>query len=354
MVSAFRSVSFMAIPWIIVCLGACSKDDEPPKSTIEFDYQQHDGLGKLYANESNGGLSSFHPALQNGSVGVTYEIKILLDKPAAESTVVRFSTAGQATRGNLSAVCDFTLEPLDNLLTINKGEPSASLWLTVFEDYELEYFELNNIAYLVEGITITLDEVVSGTGILGKNKTFTVFILEDDPVVFLSWDPQDEPGADPGDVDMDLFLWFEDEVIASSTRTGIAFEGLSFSAGLANGQYGLSYTYYSGTSNDLEFYVRIVNANFDGFPGEKFFTATYTADNKNNYDESGISPFIAQTMNKSGLIFTQLTGITVNASGSRVREHERILAKETASQYPIQRLDVTKLMKCRTITRNLD
>jgi hypothetical protein len=337
-----------------VFLFGC-KEDEIPKSTITFDQQQHDRSGQLFITESNGAPSSFHPTLIEGGTGIRYEIKLLLDRPIAETTVIRFSTAGTATRSEAFELADFEIEPSGNLLTINKGEQSASLWITVFEDYELEYFELNNIAYLVEGITITLEEVVSGTGILGVDKTFTVFITEDDLLVFLRWDPLDEPGEDPGDVDMDLFLWFDGELLTSSTQDGIAYEVATFPAGLSDGQIGLSYTYYSGSSDDLEFYVEILNpgGNFEGFfPNRRFYEGKYKASNKNKYDESGIAPFIAQTMSKIGLDYYNVTGITVNESGSRIMKQNRFLTKESYSKFPAAPIDKIAVSKLRSNTIN--
>lgn len=356
MVPLFRSVSFLTIiGCITVWLLAC-KEDELPKSSIEFDYQQHDTGGQLSVMESNGTLSSFHPTLQNGSTGVQYEIKILLDNPVAETTVIRFSANGPATRDEISALGDFDIEPKGNLLTINKGDQSASLKLTVFEDYEFEYFELDNIAYLVEGVTITLEEVTSGTGVLGKNKTFSVFILEDDPAVFLSWDPQDEPGNDPGDVNMDLIFWLNGVQIGSSAEPGISYEALSFPAGFPDGQYGFSYNYYSGSSSNLKFYVRIINpgGNIDGFENDLSFSATYTSGNKNKYDESGVPPSIAQTMNKTGLNYSNLTAITVNTTGSRVMQEQRGKTNTKTmigNKLPISLLDPRILKNLKSLTR---
>jgi hypothetical protein len=209
----------------------------------------------------------------------------------------------------------------------------------------------------VEGVTITLEEVISGTGVLGKNKTFSVFILEDDPAIFLSWDPQDEPGEDPGDVNMDLFLWLDGVQIGSSVTPGISYEALSFPAGFPDGQYGFSYNYYSGSSNDLEFYVRIINpgGNIDASQNDQSFSATYTSGNKNKYDESGVPPSIAQTMNKTGLNYSSLTAITVNATGSRVRQeqHEKMNTKALdGHKFPISLLEANMLKNLKPLTIN--
>lgn len=330
-----RRIIFTAIIFGLLIFSSGCKDEEVPKSTIGFELINN--LGQLEVKESNGQASSLHPTLQTGATGLTYEVKLLLDRPVVGTTVVRFSTAGKATRGDGSALSDYSIDLHDNLLTINKGEQTASIWVTVYEDFELEYFELNNIAYLVEAFTITLNEVVSGPGIIGDDKTFSVFILEDDPLVFLSWDPQDEPGDDPGDVDMDLFAWFNGEIIGASTSNGISSEAVSFPAGLSDGQYGFSYTYYSGSSDDLEFYVDILNPGgiINGLENTMSFTATYTAANMNKYDDGGTSPFIAQTMDKVGLNYINLTEITINANGSRLIQNGSI-TKGMGAKLPIK------------------
>lgn len=296
------------------CFISCSDNVEPLKSVMQF------STGEGYIKESNGNLTSFHPMLRNEGVGVEYNVKILLDRPVSETTVVRFSTIGPAVRGSENGeVSDFEIEPYDNLLTLNKGDSSGSLLLRVFEDYELEYTEINNIAYLVEGFTIVLEEVVSGSATLGKKSAFSIFILEDDPIISLSWDPLDYPGVAPGDTDMDLFLWRDGELIASSARTGGSFEIITFPAGFPDGQYGFSYTYYDGSSDDLEFYVDIFNpgGRIDKFQNRKLFTERYTSENKNKYDVTGVAPYISQTMDKIGLDYFNLSGIAIPASGSR-------------------------------------
>ncbi len=341
------SYKFVAFPVLITCfllmLSAC-KDEELPKSQIDFDHVPYNG-GQHVVTESSGEMSSFHPSLYPDGVGVQYEVKLILDRPVAETTVLRFSAIGTATRGTLTEFGDYALEPEGNMLTINKGEQSASFMFTVFEDYELDYSEYVNQLYLVEGVTITLEEVVSGTGVIGKNKTFTLLILEDDPIIYLSWDPLDDLGFDPGDVDMDLILWYNGEQVASSASTGIEFEGLYFPAGLEDGQIGMSYTYYSGTSNNLEFYVDVLNpgGKLNGTDNIKSFVGIYTTSNINKYDESGMTPHITQTMDKKGLNYLNLTELMINTQGSRVAQGDPLAKGQ--DQLLIKKIDARMLNK---------
>lgn len=314
-----------------------------PNSTLEFDQDQHDG-GELSVFESNGGVTSFHPLLYDGASGVQYEIEVNLNRPVAETTVIRFSTNGTATRSTATELGDYDILSDGELLVIAKGENSASIIVEVYEDYS---FEIDSETALYEMFTIELEEVISGTGKLGEFTTFDIYIYEDDPVIFLSWDPQDDPGEDAGDVDMDLIVWMDGKQLTSSDAAGISFEAISLPAGFPNAEYGFSYTYYGGSSNDLDFFVDIINlgGNLNGSPDQKSYTKTYTSVNINEYTTSGIDPLIAQTMNKSGFNYVSLTDITVNASGSRVATGTVSLPKGTVGKFPIKALDRQTLNK---------
>jgi hypothetical protein len=339
MMTRLRSIAFGT--FLSLVIFSCG-EDELPKSTIEFDQDQHDG-GELSILESNGTVTSFHPLLYqddsgNTGTGVEYQIEINLNRSAAETTVIRFSTSGSATRSTATELGDFDILTDGDLVVIEKGEQSATLDLVIYEDYD---FEIESGTDLFEMFTIELEEVVAGTGKLGEFTTFDVYIYEDDPIVFLSWDPLDITGTDGGGVDMDLLVWLNEEQLTASASPGDTYEGISLPAGFPNAQYGFSYTYYSGSSNNLEFYVDIINlgGNLNGSPDSKAYTKVYTQANINEYDVSGMSPIIVQTMNKSGLNYTNLTDIAVPSSGSRVATGNMTIEKGKTGRYPINVLD---------------
>lgn len=341
-------INYSAIAFCLLFLNGCG-EDELPKSTIEFDQEQHDG-GELSVYESNGGVTSFHPLLYEGASGVQYEVEVNLNRAVAETTVIRFSTSGTATRSTATEVGDFDIISDGELLVIEKGENSATIVVEVYEDYG---FEIDSETELYEKFTIELEEVISGTGKLGEFTTFDIFIYEDDPVIFLSWDPQDDPGEDAGDVDMDLIVWLDGDQLTASDASGTDFEAISLPAGFPNAEYGFSYTYFAGSSDNLEFYVDIINlgGNLNGSPEPKTYTATYTSDNINDYTTSGIDPFIAQSMDKSGFNYVNLTNIAVNASGSRIAPGTMTIPKGTLGKFPIRALDRQSITKLRLARR---
>ena len=337
------------ICFFAVFLTNCG-EDELPKSTIEFDQDQHDG-GELSVLESNGTINSFHPLLyvdENGNrgEGIEYGIEVSLNRPVAETTVIRFSLSGTATRSATTEVGDYDILTDGELLVIEKGESSATIPLVIYEDGS---FEIESGSALYEMFTIELEEVVAGTGKLGEFTTFDVYIFEDDPIILLSWDPLDVAGTDGGGVDMDLLVWMDGEQFRASAQSGDEYEGLSIPAGLPNSEFGFSYTYYSGTSDNLEFTVDIINlgGNINGSPNDRTFTKVYTQANVNTYDESGNDQLIVQSMDKSGLNYLNLTDITVPTTSSRMKTGSITIPKGNHGIYPIQldRKTLNKLAK---------
>jgi hypothetical protein len=131
---------------------------------------------------------------------------------------------------------------------------------------------------------------------------------------------------------MDLFVWLEGEVVNFSASDNAnpetpdpPYEGLFIPAGFPNGTYGVSYNYYRGTSDDVDFigimygrlngnkypYFSIVNSEFLAFEGN------YGLVNINNYVETEIDPAVVQEMVKNGINYTSISQITVPVSGSR-------------------------------------
>jgi hypothetical protein len=337
-----------------VIMTACKKDEETPKSTISFDSETQNVL------ESDGTSKSFHPQLwQNfsGSTGATgrdIQIKIALDRPLAETAVLGFTLGGTATKNSASATGDYEID--GSTVTIEKGATEANITITLFEDFsfEADKNQLDADGKPFESLTITLSSVVSGPLILGKEKlTYTLNIYEDDTVVYLSWDNGTGSSANPvpGDVDMDLFGWFNDPtdgqlLLTKSQSPGQDYEGVFIPAGLPNGEYSMSYTYYSGSSNDVEFYVDIVNfgGNLNSGSQPASYTGHYTLDNVNAYDADQVGddghanykgdPQIVQSMTKNGLNYTNISAIASPApgTGSRMINRSIFINNRNASQ----------------------
>lgn len=301
-------------------LISCDKDEKPKPAgiTFEIDYQE--------VTESDGTFESFHPALTQGQTsGREIEVKLILDKPLAETAVISFSVDGTALANSASnSVGDFEIE--DKNLIIEKGATEAIISIQLYEDTSYEYTDYNDDGLPFENVTLKLETVVSGPITIGEeNITFQLDILEDDALIFLLWDPQDVAGDGVGDVDMDLFVWFDNELWDASAEGGTDQEYVILAGAYPDGIYNLSYTYYEGTSDDLAFSSYMFgNINNQAFPYPEtpfISNGTYKLVNKNTYVSSNTSPpdvEIVQSLTKSGVNFTNVTDILEPASSSRL------------------------------------
>jgi hypothetical protein len=178
----------------------------------------------------------------------------------------------------------------------------------------------------------------TGNVIVGTRDTYTVTIEDEDEKatprmqINLSWD---SGNGTPGDVDMDLIFWYESApnsftFLLLSDNVGPTFEALTVPvSSVQDGKFGLSYVYYSGTSDNVT-----VNVNFRSYKGNindtsnrAAYTATYTLANLNKWDQTQ-QYFREQFYNKVGNNYINMTGITVPASGSRVRAENSIVDQE--------------------------
>lgn len=302
-------------------LSSCNKDEKPKPAGITFedDYEE--------VNESDGTWESFHPAVAQDGTGREIKVKLTLDKALAETAVISYSVAGTALPNSAAnPVGDFEIEN-DNLI-IEKGATETIISIQLFEDLSYEYTDYNNDGLPYENIILKLESVVSGPAVIGEKNTFQLDILEDDGIFFLVWDPQDDPGEDNGDVNMDLFVWLDNELWDGSAGTTSEQEYVVVAAGFPDGAYTFSYTYYAGTSNDLDFYAIMfgnLNNQAHPYPDEPLvYTGNYTLVNKNTYVKSEAVPpvppdvKIVQSMTKSGLKFTNVSDISEPAAGSRI------------------------------------
>jgi hypothetical protein len=313
-------------------LSSCDKDEDTPIAGISFELTEQE------ENESDGTTSSIHPDLTTDGGGREIEVKLVFDRATAEIVVLKYNVGGTAVQVNPSgnAVNDFSLSAGDGVsdldddeITIEKGVTEASIIVTLYEDYSFEY---NEDAGLDETVTLELESVVSGPVKLGEqNIAYTLTIVEDDPVILLQWAVNGSTAAaDVNTVDMDLFVWRDGNLVNSSqynnadATQALPYEALFFPAGFPEDTYGLSYTYFAGASDDVDFTAVM----FGTFNGTTYsydeeddyiaFTGTYTTANINKYDDSGIAPQVVQTMVKDGINFTQISDIVEPSSGSRI------------------------------------
>ncbi len=327
-----RLAGVLILSGALVMLNSC-KDDPTPNTDISFEKAEET------TTESDGTIKSFHPliwqsyASSTGATGTAtgreFKVKLLLDRPVSETTVINFTLSGTAVKNSASAVGDYDID--GTTLTIDKGSAEAYITLTLYEDFQ--FFELENDD-LFKTIIITLGAVVSGPATINTtNNVYTLTINEDDLFVAQEWniDSQGKASTVALDVDMDVLLW------AGTTSTGlgswttgtadeystnVGVEYFSIPGGFPSATYGLSHIYYSGTANPLPFIVLFV-----GQVGNTTYTLdkplvksqNYTTANINKYDDTtvGTTPQIVQTIVKSGINFTSVSEISVPATGSR-------------------------------------
>lgn len=319
-------------------LSSCGGDDETPSAGVSFKVTEEQ------VTESDGTEASIHPDLTSLGGGRDIEVKIVFDRETADVAVIKYDVSGSAVLKNPSgnAVNDYTLVAGDGIsdldddqFTVEKGVTEATIIVRLYEDFSFEYDETDGLKETVE---LELQSVVSGPVKLAEqNKSYTLTVVEDDPVILLQWAVNGSmEAADVNTVDMDLFVWQDGQVINRSdynNATGeqeLPYEGLYIPAGFPDGTYGLSYTYYSGESDDVDF----VSIMFGTLNGQTYsydeeddyltFQGTYTTANINKYDESGVTPKIVQTMVKDGINFKDISAIVEPEEGSRVGTKEKV------------------------------
>jgi hypothetical protein len=221
-----------------------------------------------------------------------------------------FSIGGSATSGT-----DYTYSQNQNgfVLSTKKDE--------IYDPEE-------NVTIQITGFT--------GNVILGTNTTYSLTIEDEDEKasprlqINLSWD---SGNGTLGDVDMDLIAWYESSPGVFTMRFlsdngGQILESISIPANVENGRWGLSYVYYSGTSDNVNFTVnlRSYKGNLNGTSNRATYNANYTLANVNPWDQTQVYR-IEQFYEKSANNYINFTGITVPSSKSRTRSFEFIIDK---------------------------
>jgi hypothetical protein len=86
----------------------------------------------------------------------------------------------------------------------------------------------------------------------------------------------------------------------------------------------MSYVYYEGTLDPLEFevvFADFVDGAFEAEANVESFTGTYTAANKNEWTDPNTTK-VVQTFKKVSGEFAEFSAIDVPASGSRLAPHK--------------------------------
>lgn len=287
------------------------KDDEKPNSRFSFAESEIEVL------EDDG----------------TVELVINIDRAVSETVVLSYTLEGTATEFKAATGGDFEISPAGGNITIAPGATQAVVQIDLLPDQNFEVNFTEEIAY--ETIILTLTDVISGPGeiVAGEGTQVTVYVFEDDMVVFLNWDAGD---GSTGDVDMDLMVWIDDpeddpdrgllllnsEFVGGGVTPGTDPEAVLLLSQLLDTNYGFSYVYYGGTATTVNLEVQFINfgGTINGGEATATHTATYGLDNINAWDQEGAPlPIVVQTVTKAGRDYIDLSAITVPDMGSRSR-----------------------------------
>lgn len=289
-----KLASLLVFSVILATSFSCSEDEKKKIAQISFD-----GASQT-VNEDE------------GFIFIPFDVN---DGPIDENAELSFEASGTATLDE-----DYVFE----------GWDEDGVYFTLVDD---EDFELDETLV----VTISDSEKVN----ISSPDTHTVTITDNDPenfdlVIDLTWDAG---SGTPGDVDMDLILWRYDPVgdqfidIDASAEFGTVFESVTLPGSAVDGTYGLTYQYYSGTSNNLDFTVTFSteNGTLEGTENELVFTETYTLNNVN----ATTTVFIEQIFDKVGTDYNNFSTIDVPSSGSRIKPFE-IPFKKTKTPEKVQ------------------
>jgi hypothetical protein len=295
-----RGMSALLAGGLMVALPSCKEDEPPVPPKLSFE------LEELTVNEADGEI----------------EVKLVLDKPAATDIEIEYSiggTANEETKIGNNGNPDYAITSKYLEAEIKAGESEAIITLELFSDTEVEDDEI--IELQIEGVDDDAIEITRDDEIVITVKQ------EDGMIVVLAW------GISPDrytDVDMDLFLWAEDNAGALQLTSFGALTPSTTSpeffflpaAPLRDGTYGLSCTYYEGTASPMNFrlsYIKWVNG-AQGTTVNK--NGSYTLANINKWDDqtTGKDPVLVFTFEKAGNDFRDFSDFIPPANGgSRIR-----------------------------------
>jgi hypothetical protein len=253
------------------------------------------------------------------------EIEVQLDHPAASNLTIGYEISGSAidsvfgsTEGYPAIYWDYYIDGTAGQVTIQKGQTIGKIDIQVLMDFGLE---LEN-----EEIVLTLTDAGS-SAVIGSDDEVTITIEpQDGKAIILGWEPTYP------DVDMDLFLWdglpSNNRIFLASNLADTTLKGelLFLPSVLTTGTLtlGMSYVYYSGSADPMHFKVRFADVTggvLEPLANQDVFEATYTAANKNAYDQTHVDPIIEQTVDIAAGVYQNFSAITVPSANSRIPQN---------------------------------
>lgn len=289
---------------VALTISSCNDDDPPAKPVLSFE------AATKTVKESDG----------------TVQVKLLLDKPAKEDITITYSIDGSAIEKVVAANArphDYEITSDYEEVVIEEGSTEGIIEFTLASDLDYEDDET---------IEFSIEEVDSEDIEITREDEIEITVQQEDGlVVALTWG---DGSTTYPDVDMDLFLWLENDAGTLVFTTIVGYAGTAYTnirpgtspleyiflpGVFDDGNFGISANYYSGTADPMKFvvaYVKIVNG-AEGDVVEK--SGTYGLVNVNKYDDDDAPlPQLVATFKKSGANFTDFSEITIPATGSRL------------------------------------
>ena len=263
----------------------------------------------------------------DGTEGL-FEVAVQLDKTATSAVTIEYTLAGTAFdstfafgEGIPASYYDYYINGVTGEVVVPAGQSTPNIEIQLYSDFRYENDE-----------TIEITLTGSTAAQIGTSNKMTITLKQQDgKVIALVWDEAHT------NVDMDMFLWIGEDlttldgviataIVPSTTvRQEIIFIPKAFTDGITEAAFGLSYVYYSGTANPMNFEAHFVDFAAGALEAEAtrdIYAASYTLDNINAWDETEIDPAIVQTFRIVNGEYVDITDITVPASGSRVKTHQ--------------------------------
>jgi hypothetical protein len=316
-------LSALTLGSFVFVFTSCDDDEPPAKPLLSF------STAEMTVKESDANL----------------EIQIILDKPASEDLTIEYSIAGTAkddVSAGTTAPADYEVISDYLELEIPKGETVGIIELDLFSDSDLEDDET---------IELSIEEVNSENIEITRDDEIVITVQQEDGMlVGLEWGTGD--GETYTDVDMDLFLWGEDatSTLARSNYVGLAgnqytslrgsFQSPEFFflpyAGVDDGMFGISATYYEGTVSPMNFnlvFIEFVN-------GAETTTVTkpgsYELDNINKWDEDDATdPVLIMKFKKTGNDYLDFEDIIEPETSSRMGSASEFTLKKRPGSYSL-------------------
>lgn len=284
----------------------------------------------------------------------TVDIQVQLDQAPATDVTITYALSGSAVDSVTAASSDpvkaddYAIrsivsgqEATPGELVIKAGQTTGTIRVFIYSDFIMEDAVPSTNTWDPETIVLTLTE---GPDVIpGTSKDMTISVKQEDgKAIVLFWDESYTT------VDMDLFLWIEPEdpetfIVAGSAVADYDGPELVFiPAGIKNVSFGVTYNYYEGNVEPMNFesqFIDFQNLVFESLANRDVFEGQYTLENVNAWQNASQDVLIEQTfdIDEDGA-YVNISTIATPATGSRVKALRSSkpfsIDKQSASRLP--------------------